>query len=221
MAQLHVSLVLRNSAIIVHAIYCGRVADVGDTYESMVDQGCFELCAGLLFDCPEMWSNGRHRLEVWQRILRGSNARNSSVSCAELSVDFKQWLGFFLLRNVCRDFVDGRIKRAREHLEMMPSFMRMAEVDKTTTLPDWAFWKSAVSDGRHTSQHLSHRRKFETIEITGRRLLRTSVPLYIDIHPKNISPEDEVWIIAGSTFPLILRQVLVSNLDSSYPQRTP
>jgi Heterokaryon incompatibility protein (HET) len=214
-AQLQVSPVVRNSAIIVHAKYCGRVADVGDTYESMIDQGCFELCASLLLNCPEIMSNGRHRLEVWQRTMHGSNARNSSVSCADLSADFKQWLVFFILRQMYRDFVDGRIKSAREHLEKMPSFMRMAEIDKTKTLPDWAFWNGVVSDGGQISKYLSHTPRFDAIEITDRRLFRTSDPLYIGIGPKNISPGDEVWIIAGATFPLILRQVLPSNSDSS------
>ena len=213
-AQLEVSPVLQNSAIIVHAKYCGRVADVGDTYEAMIDQGCFELCASLLLGCPEIMSNGKNRLEVWQRTMHGSNVRNSSMSCAELSTDFKRWLVFFILRKMHRDIINGRIKSAQEHLEIMPNFMRMAEVDKTRTLPDRTFLESVVSDGGQISQHLNHRPRFETIEITGRRLFRTSVPVYMGIGPENISPEDEVWIIAGSTFPLILRRLLAPNLDS-------
>ena len=207
MLEPHLGPSLQDSALYVHAKYCGSVADIGDTYKSMIDGGCFELCARVLLGCPTTVSNGRNRLEAWWTTMCGDSAETTSLSRADPRGDFKQWLVFYILRKMRTDYIEGRIRSGREHLAKMPSFELLAEADDSRMLPDWGFWQNVWSDGEKIRQYLDHRPRFQTIELIGRRLFRTNHPVYLGVGPENIAPGDEVWIMVGSALPVVLRRM--------------
>jgi len=195
----------------VHAKYCGTVADVGDTYESMIDDGCFELTARVLLNCPMIMGNGLTRLDAWRMTMSGNRDVPTASHEALKRSEFQRWLVFFALRKMIEDFTEGLIKYPREILARMPSFELLAETDDTKTVPDWGFWQNTLSDRVKTRHYLEHTPSFETIEIIGRRLFRTTDPIYLGYAPDNTQPGDEIWLAASSTFPLVLRKAALTS----------
>ena len=197
----------QDAALYVKAKLCGTVADIGDTYESMIDDGCFEMTARLLLNCPLIMSNGSSRLDAWRKTCCGEFTENLTSDQSDQRADFKQWLVFIILREICNDYHEGRIKRARDHMAKMPSFELLAETDDTMMLPDFGFWQNVLSDPGKVENYLKRRPRFQTIEASGRRLFRTFRPVYLGYGPEGVEPGDEIWVVAGSTFPLVLRTV--------------
>jgi hypothetical protein len=203
--------VTQDAALYVQAKFCGTVADIGDTFESMIDDGCFEMTARLLLNCPLIMTNGSSRLDSWRETFCGEFTENPASDQSDQRADFKQWLVFIILRKLCNDYQEGRIKRARDHLAKMPSFELLAETDNTNMLPDFGFWQNVLSDPGKVENYLKHRPRFQTIEVGGRRLFRTISSVYLGYGPEGVEPGDEIWVVAGSTFPLVLRPVSTPN----------
>lgn len=73
----------------------GVVADVGDTWTSMIDDGCFELTARLLLKYPDIVNGqGKSRIDTWIDTLA---ARSSADPVnADERAAFKHWLAFYI-----------------------------------------------------------------------------------------------------------------------------
>jgi len=192
----------------------GVVADIGDTYESLVEDGLLEKTARLLLECPSIVNNnGKTRIDMWMDVLSGECS--PEPSSAERCASFKHWLTFFILRKLGQDFLAGRIKRGREHLCKMPSFERLAAADLTGTVPTWAYWSRILPDPTQTSKILEHRPSFETIELDSRRLFRLTAlgtpccpsATFLGIGPEDIRVDDHVCLVAGSAMPVVLRSL--------------
>lgn len=56
---------LQGDALCVQAKLCGTLADIGDTSESMFNDGCFEMTARVLLNCPLTMSDGTSRLDTY------------------------------------------------------------------------------------------------------------------------------------------------------------
>ena len=182
----------------------GRVADIGDTYETMIDDGLYEESARILLNCPAT-RKGKSRLDLWIDIL--SDDSNSSLDRSDQRAAFKHLLSFFVLRRIRNDYMEGRISRGRDHLEKMPSFEELAKLDETMTLPDYLYWYNTLRCPERTGEILNHRPRFGTVEIQGRRLFRTSEDSLLGIGPEIMKPGDEVFAVFGCVLPLVLRRL--------------
>lgn len=201
--------VLHNSQLTVCAKCIGRVEDIGDTYLSMVDDGCFEYSARLLLNCPDT-VDGKNRIDVWIDTLSAKAVSVTDRSSQRAA--FKHWLAFFILRRISVDYQEGRIARGREHLERMPTFELLAQTDDTDTLPDIAYWSVILAQPHLSGEILNRRPLLETVELAGRRLFRVTsqsgvaTKTYLGVGPEEMREGDEVYAVVGSVLPLVLRQ---------------
>ena len=190
----------------------GVIVDVGDTYEAMLEEGCFEMSARLLLRCPEVVNgNGHTRLDLWMDALSGIS---TETPCEERRAEFKHWLSYFMYHKMQSDFREGKIERGREYLETMPSLMALADSDETNVIPSLEYWMSIGQNLNRVREIMGHRPSFATIEIDGRRLFRLSdfaLPTcpsatLLGIGPEDVQAGDEVCLVAGTVMPVVLRR---------------
>lgn len=192
--------------------HIGNIADIGDSYHSMLTNGCFEMSARCLLQCPSkmLKHNNLPRLEVWRKTLSGQSAHEVDLDPNDSRQSFHHFFAFYTMRAMAREYSEGRIRRARDLLSRMASFELLAETDTTVPrmLPDWAFWQRLGGNAEKQQEVLAGRQRFKLIEVSQRRLFRLKSPSgsYLCYGPEVVEEEDEVWIVARSAMPLVLRK---------------
>lgn len=190
----------------------GVVADAGDTYNSMIDGGYFELTARLLLKFPSMVNGqGKSRIDAWIDTLAGRSSARPVDS--DERAKFKQWLCFYILRAMKADFRDGIIRYGKDHLEKMPNFELLANTDDTETLPNYAYWLRTFPGDEKAAEGLAHRPIFDTLSLWGKRLVRIvhlGFPCcppaqLLAVGPEDTRAGDEIYLVAGTAMPLVLR----------------
>lgn len=203
---------IKDYELLVSGKLIGSVAAVGDTYHSMVDDGCLELSARVLIGCPLTMPKHNHlsQLEVWRRTLTTQSAYENEPDPAQSRSDFHNWLAFFILREMHHAFLEGRVKRMREVLARMPSFDILANLHSSEPrmLPTWGFWQNISMNPGIYNSILNNPPKVVKLEILGRRLFRMSGSwgVYLGYGPEIMEEDDEVWFVATAALPLVLRK---------------
>jgi hypothetical protein len=197
----------------------GTVTDVGDDFNAMVDDGCFEETAKLLLKCPaELNSQRRTRLDWWMDTFAGRQSTPGSPPCSEESRElFTHFLTFPICRRILRDSQAGVIAHASEFFATQLSVLILAEQDESHTVPDYAFWKATLPFPEKNEALLGGLETGfgQNMQIEGRRLLRLGrlgfphcpAAMLLAVGPKATEIGDEVCLVAGSLMPFIVRRV--------------
>lgn len=191
----------------------GVIREVGDSYDDYMERGMFEATARLLLNVPEKVRPDYSRVDYWTDTM-DCHLNPSFPYDQERRPRLRHWLMHTIILNMMQEYRAARIARGREFLLRMPSFEVLAQADTTKTLPTMQDWMGVCSQVGKLNGILERRPVFKFHDLPTRRLFRLTNLGYdhcpsatlLGLGPETCVQGDEVFTVAGSAMPLVLRR---------------